>query len=122
MTLTDETMNLVLSLEEYIGKECYNPKSYNGYTMVEGLSYRYPVTITVTSDDGIDHSYSTKYILLDDKEISTKTIDTLKYQFGSNHLYVGRAIVNLLSALEERYGIDFVSLEKELSHKGESQQ
>ena len=111
MTLNDETIRLVCALERYIGSECFNPKSFNGYTMVEGLEYRYPLTITVERDDGSDYSYSTKCLDPNLHSVTKKTVETMKYKFGANHLYVGQAIVRLLTALEERYGINFEELE-----------
>lgn len=36
---------LIAKLEYEVGRECYNPNSYDGYTGVEGLGYRYPVKV-----------------------------------------------------------------------------
>ena len=36
----------------------------------------------------------------------------MKYKFGSNHLYIGEAIVNALEYLERQYGLDFNELTK----------
>ena len=42
----------------------------------------------------------------------------MKYVFGSNHLFVGKGLYNVLSALEKRYGIDFNELEEKLGSDG----
>lgn len=31
----------------------------------------------------------------------------MKYVFGSNHLFIGKGIYNILNELEKRYGLDF---------------
>ena len=36
------------------------------------------------------------------------------YAFGANQLHIGRAILNLIDYLENRYKLDFVELEKKL--------
>lgn len=46
--------------------------------------------------------------------ISPSEVHTMKYVFGSNHLFVGKGIYNILSMLEQRYGLDFDKMEKEL--------
>ena len=45
MKVTPEIAALIAQLEYEIGRECYNPNSYDGYTGVEGAAFRYPVTI-----------------------------------------------------------------------------
>ena len=108
----EDIIRLICSLERYIGSECFNTKSYNGNTMIEGLDFRYPLTYTVTGADGEEYTHKTNYLNPNNTGITKKTVETMKYRFGANELYVGKAIVNLLSALEERYGIDFEELEK----------
>ena len=39
-------------------------------------------------------------------------IHFMKYKFGSNELFVGRGIINILEYLENRYKIDFDELEQ----------
>ena len=41
----------------------------------------------------------------------------MKYKFGSNHLYIGLGIAELMTALEERYGLDFEQLENKKMNK-----
>lgn len=38
----------------------------------------------------------------------------MKYVFGSNHLFIGKGIYNILSELEKMYGLDFNKMEEEL--------
>ena len=45
MKIATEIAALISRLEYEIGRECYNPNSYDGYTGVEGAAFRYPVTI-----------------------------------------------------------------------------
>lgn len=37
----------------------------------------------------------------------------MKYKFGSNELYIGQGLMNVLEYLEDRYGLDFEKLENE---------
>ncbi len=104
-------INLISELEYMIGSECYNPNSYDGWTGVEGLGYRYPV----------------KYLLEESNELHTtrgeakltcpEAIDSMKYVFGSNHLFIGKGIYKILSELEKRYGINIEKLEAEYQSK-----
>lgn len=36
----------------------------------------------------------------------------MKYKFGSNHLFIGEGLINVLTMMEERYGINFNELEE----------
>lgn len=46
--------------------------------------------------------------------ISPSEVHTMKYVFGSNHLFIGEGIYNILNELEKRYGLDFDKMEEEL--------
>ena len=46
--------------------------------------------------------------------ISPSEVHTMKYVFGSNHLFIGKGIYNILNELEKRYGLDFNKMEEEL--------
>lgn len=105
MKLTKATTELICELEYIIGNECYNPNSLNGYTWEEGLAYRYP--IHYEDKNGIDSK--TKSVITDTDK--TK-IDTIRYEFGSNYLYIGNALVKVLERLEAKYGLDFNELTK----------
>lgn len=47
-------------------------------------------------------------------EISPSEVHTMKYVFGSNHLFIGKGMYNILNELEKRYGLDFNKMEEEL--------
>lgn len=106
MKNTQNIASLIAQLEYEIGRECYNPNSYDGYTGVEGLGYRYPVKIYQNENM---HNYRGRIT-----NISPSEVHTMKYVFGSNHLFVGKGIYNILSALEQRYGLDFDKTEEEI--------
>lgn len=107
MKLNDEMMDLMSELEYLIGKNCYNPNSYDGWTGDEGCSFRYPVCY----DDMDKEEHKVRYKL--SNRINKENYHTMKYKFGSNHLYVGKGIKDVLEFLEERYNLDFNELEKQ---------
>ena len=130
MKLTKKTAKLVCDLEYLIGSRCYNSNSYNGWTGDEGCDFRYPVWI--------DIGYTPKKMIVDDygfvredlnkckiygkaytfhPEMRPKDASSLRYKFGSNELFIGAGIIDVLDFLEERYNIDFVELEKNLKKK-----
>ena len=113
MKKTKAIAKLIYELEFLIGTECYNPNSYDGYSGEEGCSFRYPVFITPNDDSAEDFKFYSKvnnemYI----QPIQPKMIPTMKYKFGSNHLYIGNGLIKALEYLEKRYGISFNELEK----------
>lgn len=103
MKLTKATTELICELEYLIGNECYNPNSYNGYTMEEGCEFRYPVHYE--NKEGDDTKTYSQI-----KDIDKSKINTIRYKFGSNHLYIGLAIKEVLERLESKYGLDFNEL------------
>ena len=105
MKLTKATTDLICELEQIIGSQCYNPNSLNGYTMEEGLEFRYPVWYV--NKEGFDTKTSYRI-----RDIDKSQIGTIRYKFGSNHLYIGEAIINALTHLERKYGLDFNELAK----------
>ena len=105
MKLTKATTELICELERIIGSQCYNPNSLNGYTLEEGLEFRYPVWYENKEGDDTKTSYKIR-------DIDKSKIGTIRYKFGSNHLYIGEAIVNALVHLENKYGLDFNELTK----------
>ena len=42
MKLTKKTIQLICDLERLIGDECYNPNSYDGWTIIKHSSVLYP--------------------------------------------------------------------------------
>lgn len=105
--VNENIARLIFEMEYIIGSECYNPNSYDGYTGEEGCSFRYPVLIFDEESHGLAR-YKCK--IYDGK---AKYIDTMKYVFGSNHLFIGNGLLNVLSMLERRYGLDFNKLEEQ---------
>ena len=130
MKLTKKTAKLVCDLEYLIGSRCYNANSYNGWTGDEGCDFRYPVKVEI--------GYTPKRMKVDERgfvredlneykirgnvysshpEIRPKDVISLKYKIGSNELYIGAGIIDILDFLEERYNLDFVELEKNRKSK-----
>lgn len=114
MKLTKETCDLIAELEFQIGRECYNPKSYDGWNDIEGCSFRYP--INVPNEDGrmtkIRGRINDTYMILSET-LTPDAVRSMKYKFGSNELYIGQGLINVLEYLEDRYGLDFERLENE---------
>ena len=116
MKLDKKMAKLICDLEYCIGSECYNPNSYDGWTGDEGCEFRYPVNIRVNKDaenltkirGNIAEWFPT---------IGPDSIATMKYKFGSNHLFIGLGIKKLLEELEKRYDLDFNELEKNRKKK-----
>lgn len=110
MKITKEIAELVFDLEYIIGNSCYNPNSYDGYTGEEGCEFRYPVYAFRSMDDEEPRKFRGRIV-----GIPREQIETVKYKFGSNHLFIGTAILDILDTLEERYGISFDELEEKRS-------
>ena len=106
MKNTQNIASLIAKLEYEVGRECYNPNSYDGYTGIEGLGYRYPVKVYQNENMRTYRGSITS--------ISPSEVHTMKYVFGSNHLFIGKGIYNILNELEKRYGLDFDKMEEEL--------
>ena len=104
MQLNRNMTNIICDLEYLIGSKCCNTNSYGE----EMTSYKYPVKYYANKND-----YLSKDISKTDrvKEISPKYISTMKYTFGSNSLYIGAGIVDILEYLEDRYELNFNELE-----------
>lgn len=107
MKLNKGIANLICEMEYLVGKQCYNPNSYDGYTGEEGCSFRYPVYILQNKESGL--FTKTKLRI---EYAAPDSIQTMKYKFGSNHLFIGDGLVSILDMLENRYGINFNELEK----------
>jgi hypothetical protein len=121
MELTQELTDLICELEYLIGDQCYNPNSYDGYTGDEGRSFRYPVyTYTDKSTDELvkirGHVNGSARSIYG--SVTPDLVRSMRYKFGSNHLYIGEAIYSVLVTLEKRYGICFEELEAEHLRKG----
>lgn len=108
MKLTKETASLIYDMEYIIGNLCENPNSYNGYTGEEGQDFRYPVNVFRSLEDDKPIKFRGKVMGIDNPEM----VETMKYKFGSNILWIGTALEEVLDMLEERYSLDFNELEK----------
>ena len=112
MKLTPEMSKIVAELEYLIGSECYNPNSYDGWNDIEGCDFRYPISLP--NNEGkykkIRGNLNTSPLLTID-EITPSSVSYMKYRFGSNELFIGKGIINVLNFLEKRYGISFNDLE-----------
>ena len=94
-------------MEELIRSECYNPHSYDYWNDIEGREFRYPISIP---DDKGNYT-KTRYAILYWEKTTPEMIKYMKYKFGSNELFIGKGLINVLEFLEKRYGIDFNELE-----------
>lgn len=118
MVIDQNITRLICILERLIGKECYNPNSYNGWTCEEGCGFRYLVHVHL--DELSPNTVSTKGSLLY-LDLEPHHVKTIKYKFGSNHLYIGEGLAQVLLALENRYDLDFNQLEEEYQKKQSEQ-
>jgi len=122
MKIDERTAKLICNLEYLIGSQCYNPNSYDGWNDEEGREFRYPVNI-YPNEDATEPIKTKANLGIDDwvyfsyhhGEIKERNIRSMKYKFGSNHLYIGLGIIDVLNYIERRYGIDFNQLEAQLS-------
>ena len=115
MKLNRNILKLISLLEYRVGSNVYNPNSYDGWTGKYGRSFRYPVTFENMDDAEYQYEDKTKsYIGYCLKE---ENIGSLRYKFGSNHLYIGDALVDVLELLEKRYDLDFDELEQKVIEK-----
>lgn len=115
MKVDKNIVELVCDLEYTIGNQTYNPNSYNGWTGEEGCSFKYPVNYCVDETALENRTISKTKSRI--QYIDVECIRTMKYAFGSNHLYIGNGIVKALKFLEDRYGIDFNELEEVRTQK-----
>ncbi len=115
MVVDKKMIRLICDLEFKIGNHTYNPNSYDGWTGDEGCSYKYPVNYCATKEE--KKSQKLKKSKDQIEVIPPECIETMKYTFGSNHLYIGDGIVDALEYIEKRYGIDFNKLEKKRIEK-----
>lgn len=115
MKITKEMADLIFEIEYLVGKECYNPNSYDGYTGSEGCSFRYPVYVYPNKDAETPEKYRGR---INEStwmpHVEPDMVRSMRYKFGSNNLYIGEGIINILEYLEQRYNINFNDLEKKV--------
>ena len=114
MRVDKKMCKVIADLEFLIGSECYNPKSYDGWNDIEGCAFRYPVNIPKKDGEYAKvRSNANQSASLNSQYISPASISHMKYQFGSNELFIGNGLISVLNYLEERYNIDFNELEEQ---------
>lgn len=115
MKLTKKTAKLIYDIESIIGNKCYNENAAYGY----GDYIRYPVWAYTTQQDKTQVWEKFRYNTQRGSypNIKPSEAKSLVYRFGANELEIGKAIIEVLEFLEERYNIDFVELEKNLKKK-----
>lgn len=115
MILTKEMSKIIAELEFLVGSECYNPNSYDGWNDIEGCDFRYPINLP-------DQEGRYKKVrgnlndspIVDESEVTPSSVTYMKYKFGSNELYIGKGLLNVIEFLEKRYNISFNELEDNL--------
>lgn len=118
MEMNLDMCKLVCELEYLIGKECYNPHSYDGWNDIQGCCFRYPVHIKLKIGENIKDvrlrcNLNESHGFVDpEKDFNPNVINNLKYSFGANEMYIGAGIQNILNYLEERYSLNFNKLKK----------
>ena len=105
MKLTKKTIQLICNLERLIGAECYNPNSFDGWTLEEGREFRYPVTYTDT--EGVARKSRSTL-----QDLDKKSVNTMHYKFGSNTLFIGIGLQKVLEYLEKNYDLNFDEIVK----------
>ena len=118
MELKKELVPILADMEYLIGKECYNPNSYDGWKDIEGRDFRYPVTLRYPARERNIKTKENINEIMELYENDEELLDALtymKYRFGSNELFIGQGLLNVLEYLEGRYGFSFVELEQSRS-------
>lgn len=115
MKINTQTAQLVCDIENIVGHKVCNANSCG--------DYRYSVSAIIKRIDGIDKRYYDfgYHIDIEDKFYDYGNLDefinSMDYIFGINKLHIGKAICEVLTMLEQRYGIDFVQLESVQGNK-----
>ena len=98
MIVDKDTARLICKLEYELGSQTYNPHSYNGWTGEEGCGFKYPVKYCKNKNALIKQELTKNKNEIN--YIDPQCINTMKYAFGLNHLYVGKGIIKMLECLE----------------------
>ena len=118
MELSKDLCKIVAKIECLIGDRCYNPNSYDGWNGESGRNYHYPVTYTLPNQTSGQTRWGTfRYLDNLSEEEAISFVQTFRYKFGSNHLYIGSAILDVLEFFEDRYGLNFDELEKKAQER-----
>jgi transposase len=105
MNIDKNTLELIYTLEYIIGSQCKNTKAIKSK---KGDFFRFPLSHR--------QNKKCKTFIKEREElegISESQLRDARYVFGSNQLYIGEGIIKVLEELENRYGLNYVELEKE---------
>lgn len=100
--------DMISDLEYIISKECSNTQYFNKKVGNAGKQYRYPVKF---NQNGKNYICRGKVNI--NEPTAEQEIKSMRYEFGSNHLYIGKAIASILEYMEDRYELDFYRLEED---------
>ena len=107
--MDEKRKRLLIELEEIVGNEFYNANIQNwgpgGVFEGEGRGFRYSVTFQEKGGKTI----KTKHV---DPALPSETIMTGIYKVGANELSIMRALDQIVSLLERRYGLDLSKARK----------
>ncbi len=106
MRITKNVARLIADLEPCIGSNCYNGSSYNGWTGKRGKHFRYPVTYRTTDGMLRKSKYSKE-------DLDLNYVEGMYYKTGTNEIYVGAGLIEVLCELEKRFNLDFDKLVEE---------
>ena len=120
MQANDDMLELLLNIEEIVGSFVFNTHSYNRYTESKGRYIQYGLTCTIFDEwDKAEREITANYY-----HRNRMTMEQFRksfYKFGVKHLQIGPALINVLTLLEERYGLDINALEAEYQKSREGQ-
>ena len=102
MEISLEKAQLISELEEKIANNTYNNHNNHG----RGGWYRYPINYKDVHD-GKEYKWDTRAVY-----VNSDVVESMRYDFGENQLYIGYALEEVLDYLETRYHLDFTELEK----------
>ncbi len=118
MKLNNKMSSVIADLEQLIGSECYNPNSYDGWNDVDGCEFRYPISIRKKSGEFVKiRGNINTSALINKDDITLDSVKYMKYRFGSNELFIGLGLINVLEYLEDRYDLNFNDLEQQRNEK-----
>lgn len=102
MDISQEKAWLISLLEDKVAENTYN--QYNNYG--RGGWYRYPINYKDLHDGKI-YKWDNRAVY-----VNSEVVESMRYDFGENQLYIGYALNDVLDYLENRYHLDFTELEK----------
>jgi hypothetical protein len=107
----EEMRDFITKIERIIGGEFHsNPNEYKIF-FEDKKGWKYPLNYKDKEFKKQKETHIIDAMTIDDIVVSY-------YTLGSNHLYIGKAIIKLMEHLEERYNIDLLELERKyLSNK-----